>query len=90
MIVHLSQKRHTSAPGEDRRWARRTGPGQGRNSARRGQAAPRVVTRITWSPQALRDVESIREYIAVDSLRHADLVVGRIVAAVERLHSFPE
>jgi addiction module RelE/StbE family toxin len=45
---------------------------------------------ITWSPRSLRDVESIREYIAQDSPRIADLVVRRIIKAVERLESFPE
>ena len=48
------------------------------------------MTPITWSPQALRDIESIREYIALDSTRYAELVVGRIIAAVERLESFPD
>jgi addiction module RelE/StbE family toxin len=48
------------------------------------------VTRILWSPQALRDVESLRAYIAEDSPHYADLVVRRIVAAVERLTQFPE
>ena len=45
---------------------------------------------ISWSPQALRDIESIREYIARDSPRYADLVVGRIIAAVDRLEAFPD
>ena len=48
------------------------------------------MTAIIWSPQALRDVESIRAYIAQDSPRVAELVVGRIIKAVERLQSFPE
>ena len=48
------------------------------------------MTPISWSPQALRDVESIRGYIAQDSPRYADLVVGRIIASVERLRAFPE
>jgi len=48
------------------------------------------VIRLTWSPQALRDVEAIREYIATDSTRYADLVVRRIVASVERLEAFPD
>ncbi len=47
------------------------------------------MTRIVWSPQALRDIESIREYIAQDSHRYAELVVGRIIASVERLRAFP-
>ena len=48
------------------------------------------MTPISWSPQALRDVESIREYIAQDSPRYAELVVHRIIASVERLRAFPE
>lgn len=47
------------------------------------------MTRIVWSPQALQDIESIREYIAQDSHRYAELVVGRIIASVERLRAFP-
>lgn len=41
-------------------------------------------------PQAIRDVESIRDYIAQDSPRYAELTVGRILASVERLHAFPQ
>ena len=48
------------------------------------------MTAIIWSPQALKDLESIRDYIAQDSVRYADLVVARIVSSVERLRSFPE
>ena len=48
------------------------------------------MTQIIWSPQALRDMEAIRAYIAEDSPRVAELVVGRIVKAVERLEAFPE
>lgn len=48
------------------------------------------MTSLIWSPQALRDVESIRAYVAEDSPLYADLVVRRIVAAVERLTTFPE
>ena len=48
------------------------------------------MTPIIWSPQSLRNVESIRTYIAQDSPRVAELVVGRILKAVEQLRSFPE
>ena len=48
------------------------------------------MTQIIWSPRSLRDVESIRDYIAQDSPRIADLVVRRIVKSVERLGRFPE
>ncbi len=45
--------------------------------------------RILWSPQSLRDLSAIREYIAKDSERFADLTVARIFSAVERLLQFP-
>jgi toxin ParE1/3/4 len=48
------------------------------------------VTPIRWSPQALRDLESIRDYIAQDSPRYAELVVTRIIASVDRLQAFPD
>jgi addiction module RelE/StbE family toxin len=48
------------------------------------------VSRIIWSPQAIRDVESIRAFVVQDSAIYADLVARRIIAAVERLEDFPE
>jgi toxin ParE1/3/4 len=48
------------------------------------------VTPIIWSPQAIRDVESIRAFIAQDSPSYAELVARRLIAATERLQSFPE
>ena len=48
------------------------------------------MTQIVWSPQALRDIESVRAYIAEDSPRVAELVIGRIIQAVERIRIFPE
>ena len=47
------------------------------------------MTRILWSPQALLDVESVRDYISHDSPRYAELVVRRLIAAVGRLEEFP-
>ena len=48
------------------------------------------MTKLIWSPQSLRDLESIRDYVATDSPRYAALVVERIIQGVERLASFPE
>jgi addiction module RelE/StbE family toxin len=48
------------------------------------------VRRLLWSPQALRDLEGVRDYIAIDSARYAALVIERIVIGVERLSTFPE
>ena len=48
------------------------------------------MTLVAWSSESIRDVESIRAFIAQDSPVYAELVARRIVAAVERLHVFPE
>lgn len=45
--------------------------------------------RIIWAPQAIEDVETIRNFVARDSPHYAGLVVERIVAAVTRLASHP-
>jgi plasmid stabilization system protein ParE len=48
------------------------------------------VTRVIWSAQAVRDIESIRGFIAQDSAAYAEFEARRIVAAVEHLQVFPE
>jgi toxin ParE1/3/4 len=45
---------------------------------------------IVWSPQSLRDLRAIRNYIAKDSEQYADLTIARIFSAMERLFHFPE
>ena len=47
------------------------------------------MTQLVWAPQAIRDVEAIRAHVAGDSAHYADLVVERLVAAVERLQNHP-
>ena len=47
------------------------------------------MTQIIWSPQAIEDVEAIRAYVARDSPRYADLLVERLVSAVEGLEADP-
>lgn len=47
------------------------------------------MTRITWAPQAIEDVEAIRVYVARDSVHYADLLVERLVSAVARLENHP-
>lgn len=44
---------------------------------------------IRWSPSAVGDLEAINQHIERDSTDHAALVVRRLLAAVERLSSFP-
>lgn len=48
------------------------------------------MTEVVWSPQAISDVESIRDYISRDSPHFGALVARHIVDAVERLREFPE
>ena len=48
------------------------------------------MTSVIWSPQSVRDLEALHAYISEESARYADLVVGRLLAAVERLQAFPE
>ncbi len=47
------------------------------------------MTQVIWAPQAIQDVETIRAHVARDSPHYADLVVERIIAAVERLTANP-
>ena len=47
------------------------------------------VADIRWSPQAIRDVESIWSFIAQDSPHYGNLIAQRLVAAVDRLETFP-
>ena len=45
--------------------------------------------KIRWSPTAVTDLESIRDYIACDSPTAARNVANRIKDSVNRLISFP-
>ena len=47
------------------------------------------MSRVAWTPQAIGDVEAIRDYISRDSRRYATLVVERIVGSVGRLKALP-
>ena len=48
------------------------------------------MTSVRWMPQAVENLEAIREFIAGDSPRYADLVVERLVTAVDILDRFPQ
>ncbi|HBH01982.1 MAG TPA: type II toxin-antitoxin system RelE/ParE family toxin [Candidatus Rokubacteria bacterium] len=47
------------------------------------------MTQVVWAPQAIQDVEAIRAHVGRDSLHYADLLVQRLIAAVERLTDNP-
>jgi len=48
------------------------------------------MSRVTWTPQAIADLESIRSYISRDSHLYAAVVVEQIIRTVGRLEAFPE
>lgn len=48
------------------------------------------MVRIIWSPNASNDLESICEFIAIDSEYYARLFAKRVIKAIERLTVFPE
>ena len=47
------------------------------------------MARLIWSPQAIADLESICEYIALDSDRYAKVFAQRIIAVVESIPRQP-
>lgn len=46
-------------------------------------------TRVTWSPEAVEDVEAIAAYIAKDSPYYASSVVKKILAIGAAIDQFP-
>ncbi len=48
------------------------------------------MAKSTWSVQAIDDLFSIEEYLALSSKKQAELVVDAILAAVRLLEQFPE
>lgn len=46
-------------------------------------------TRVSWSPEALEDVDSIAAYIAKDSPFYASAVVRKILDMAQSLGNFP-
>ena len=46
-------------------------------------------TRVSWSPEALEDVEAIAAYIAKDSPFYASAVVQKILDVAQSLGKFP-
>ena len=48
------------------------------------------MARIIWSPNASDDLESICEFIAIDSEYYARLFAKGVIKAIERLMVFPE
>ena len=46
-------------------------------------------TRVSWSPEAVEDVEAIADYIAKDSPYYASAVVQKLLMTAESLGQFP-
>ena len=47
------------------------------------------MARLIWTEPALRDLEAVAEYIALDNPEAARMLVARVFASVERLEQFP-
>ncbi len=45
--------------------------------------------RVTWSPEAVEDLESIAEYIERDSSFYAQSVISKILEASRNIKEFP-
>jgi addiction module RelE/StbE family toxin len=45
--------------------------------------------KIIWSPTSLRHIESIGDFIALDSPKRAQFFVKKLINSVERLKDFP-
>lgn len=46
--------------------------------------------KIIWAPSALKDIESIAEFIARDSVDQAALFVSRVIELTDQLQDFPQ
>lgn len=49
-----------------------------------------MARKLSWSPEALEDVEAIASFIERDSSWYAQIVVTKILAIAESLREFPE
>ena len=49
-----------------------------------------MAAKIIWAPHAVRNLEEICSFIALDSEKYASVFAQRIIAAVEDLADFPE
>lgn len=47
------------------------------------------MARIIWTDRALTDIEAIADYIALDSVRYAKMVVQQLFKKTEILKTFP-
>ncbi|MHA1746004.1 MAG: type II toxin-antitoxin system RelE/ParE family toxin [Promethearchaeota archaeon] len=48
------------------------------------------MARITWMPQAIKDMDTILSYIEIDSGYFARITIQKIFSAVEQLTKFPQ
>ena len=46
--------------------------------------------KIIWAPSALKDIESIAQYIERDSVDQAALFVSRVIEMTDQLEDFPQ
>jgi toxin ParE1/3/4 len=49
-----------------------------------------MAVKLSWSPEALEDIEAIASYIERDSPWYAETVVSKIITVAESIPEFPE
>lgn len=49
-----------------------------------------MAVKLSWSPEALEDIEAIALYIERDSPWYAETVVSKIIVVAESIPEFPE
>jgi plasmid stabilization system protein ParE len=49
-----------------------------------------MARRLSWSPEAIEDIEAIASYIGRDSLWYAKAVATKLVETAESIPAFPE
>ena len=47
------------------------------------------MTSLVWTRRAISDAQAIRQFIAQDSPHMAELVIRRLIAAIDRLSQYP-
>jgi len=47
------------------------------------------MARLTWTPQAIDDIDAICEFIAKDAPRYAQVFATQVLNAAEKIETFP-
>ncbi len=48
------------------------------------------MAKIKWTPQSLKDIDTIADFISKDSVHYARMFIEKVFNSVERLELFPK